>query len=226
MTITGRIETTPASGDRAERRELLLQTAGDLGGAATNVTVHNISETGLLIETMQELAVGETFRIALPEAGSVAAEVVWTSGTLHGCRFAAPIGRAVLSAAQLRSVVAPTARAITESPEPPQPVAGATLGQRIAAARQARRMSLAQVAEALGVSRPTVWAWEHDRARPAGSRMAALATVLGVDPDALEKTAGAAAVSDDLARLIDQFRQRIAASARVNPQQVRILIEL
>lgn len=226
MAIAGRIDPAPNHDGRAERRELLLETSGELGGVPANVTVHNISATGLLIETAQDLGVGEGLRITLPEAGAVDAEVVWASGTLRGCRFAEPIGRAVLSAAQLRSVVAPAAQAPTEASDGPAQIAGSTLGQRIAAARQARHWSLAQVAAALGVSRPTVWAWEHDRARPAGSRMTALATVLGVEPESLAGAGDTIGVSADLAKLADSSRQRIAAAAGVRPERVRILIEL
>lgn len=226
MAIAGRIDPAPNPGERAERRELLLETSGELGGVPANVTVHNISETGLLIETTQDLAVGEGLRITLPEAGVVEAEVVWASGTLRGCRFTAQIGRAVLSAAQLRSVVAPAARAAPATVGAVTTATGATLGQRIAAARQVRRMSLAQVAEALAVSRPTVWAWEHDRARPAGARMTALAAVLGIEPEELAGTVGASPSASELARLVDSSRQRIAAAAGTRPERVRILIEL
>ncbi len=226
MAIAGRIDPAPYQGERAERRELLLETSGELGGVPANVTVHNISATGLLIETAQELAAGDGLRVTLPEAGAVDAEVVWVSGTLRGCRFAQPIGRAVLSAAQLRSVVEPAPQPSAEAANAPAEIAGATLGQRIAAARQARRLSLAQVAGALNVSRPTVWAWEHDRARPAGARMTALAAVLGVEPETLAGTGEAVGVSGDLAKLVDTSRQRIAAAAGVRTERVRILIEL
>ncbi|MCZ8322123.1 MAG: PilZ domain-containing protein [Novosphingobium sp.] len=222
MSINGRM----AKGGRAERRELLLETFGELDGGPANVTVHNISETGLLIETAEGLAVGEGFRINLPEAGAVEAEVVWVSGTLHGCRFAEPVERAVLSAAQLRSIVASTTSSASDHPDAPLTPEGTTLGQRIAYARHARHMSLSQVAAALDVSRPTVWAWEHDRARPAGPRMTALVDLLKIEPEALARVGGKEGAFGDLTRLVDKSRQEIAIAGGFKPERVRILIEL
>lgn len=224
MAIAGRIDPAAPAGERARRRSLRLDTTGELGGelggAAANVTVHNISTTGLLIETALPLPVGETLSVTLPEAGAVAAVVIWSSGVLHGCRFTEPVGPAVLSAAQLRSAVSPAGAAVRKASGSPLP--GATMAQRIAAARKARGFSLAQVADALGVSRPTVWAWEQGRARPADRRLAALAEVLGV-------TAAALAIpgrDERLAVVVEEARQRVAQAAAVPTEQVRILIEL
>jgi hypothetical protein len=88
----------------AARRALRLdvETNGASRGAA-HVTIHDLSLTGVLIETSTPLAVGETFEVDLPEAGNVQASVVWMSGEFYGCQFAAPISTAALSAALLRS---------------------------------------------------------------------------------------------------------------------------
>lgn len=227
MAIAGRIDPNPAPGtnpgERAQRRNLRLEVTGELNGSLANVTVHNISESGLLVETTQPLAVGEWFNLTLPEAGTVEAEVIWVSGQLHGCRFAAAVSRATLSASQLRGVVAPAA---PEPEQPEQPLApaptGPTLGRRIAAARQARGMTLGQVASTLGVSRPTVWAWEQDRARPAPHRLGPLAACLGVDEAMLSGNEP----NRHVAQLVEDARVRIAAAAGTLPTRVRILIEL
>lgn len=220
MALAGRIDPLPTHGERASRRSLRLEVTGELNGSRANVTVHNISASGLLVETAQPLAVGEWFNLTLPEAGTVEAEVIWVSDRLHGCRFAEPVSRAVLSASELRGVVAPPAA--TEEETAPQAPAGATLGRRIAAARQARGLTLGQVASALGVSRPTVWAWEQDRTRPAPRRMGPLAACLGIAEEAL---AGDEADSE-VHRLVEDARTRIAAAAGTRPERVRILIEL
>lgn len=226
MSISGRIDLTSAPNGRADRWELRLETSGDLDGEQANVTVHNISESGLLIETGVDLAVGERFRIALPEAGTVEAGVIWASGSLRGCRFAIPIERSVLSASLLRSVVAPADGLKAELGDAIATASGGTLGQRIASARHARHMSLSQVAAALEVSRPTVWAWEHDRARPAGSRMTALLDLLKIEPDALARAGGTDGPLADLAKLVDTSRHQIAEAGGFKPERVRILIEL
>lgn len=85
------------------RRALRLDTPG---GAPTAeevaVTIRDLSLTGLLIETLAPLNEGTSFQIELPEAGSVEATVVWTSGALFGCRFNSPISPAALSGALLK----------------------------------------------------------------------------------------------------------------------------
>ena len=81
------------------RRALKLGTeAGD-----ERVTVHDLSLTGVLLETSVPMLVGAIFDIELPEIGTVEATVVWNSGEFYGCQFALPISPAAVSAAQLRS---------------------------------------------------------------------------------------------------------------------------
>lgn len=54
----------------------------------------------------------------------------------------------------------------------------ATLGDRIAAAREALRFSPERLAWRLGVPRATILGWEDDRAGPRSNRMQMLAGVL------------------------------------------------
>ena len=70
---------------------------------AASVTIHDLSLTGVLIETSTALNLGETFGVDLPQAGKVEASVVWSSGEFYGCAFKEPISTASLSAALLRS---------------------------------------------------------------------------------------------------------------------------
>lgn len=90
------------------RRPLKLPSVlTDLGA---ELTMHDISASGLLIETALELAEGQTLLIDIPERGSTAATVVWSSGQFFGCVFELSIPAAAVSAALLRSPVAkPTA---------------------------------------------------------------------------------------------------------------------
>ena len=89
---------------RDPRRVLHLEAEGALpSGARTNVRVHNVSTTGLLLESTIRLAIGERIEIDLPHAAATWARVIWTSDDLSGCQFEQPITPAVLSAAQLRS---------------------------------------------------------------------------------------------------------------------------
>ncbi len=55
-----------------------------------------------------------------------------------------------------------------------------TLGGRLSRARNAKNLSLAQVAELAGVEVKTFEAWECDRATPRSNRLTMLAGILGI----------------------------------------------
>jgi hypothetical protein len=99
--------------DRADqrgsaRRALRLDISGEAPSAGdVAVTIRDLSMTGVLIETLAPLNEGASFQIELPEAGTVEATVVWTSGDLFGCRFNRPISPAALSAALLKGDATP-----------------------------------------------------------------------------------------------------------------------
>ena len=200
------------------RRTLRLEAEGVTGdGERAEVLVHNLSEGGLLLETAATLSVGEEIDIELPHVGTTPAMARWQSGRLFGCEFIAPLPAAALSAAQLRSVPAgaaqPGASALPDAGFP----------ARLQRLRKARGLTLAQVAEALGVSKPTVWAWEQGRSRPVESRLASLIEALGVSRSELFPENGA---PDGLDRLIERVRDEVAAAARTAPDRVRIMVEL
>ncbi|WP_420844851.1 PilZ domain-containing protein [Jiella avicenniae] len=65
--------------------------------------IHNISVSGLLIETEADLSIGELIDVDVPETGSRLAEVVWSSGRLFGCRFKEAISQASVNAVVLRA---------------------------------------------------------------------------------------------------------------------------
>jgi hypothetical protein len=104
---------------RSERRSLRLDLAGASASGA-QVTIHDLSLTGALLETSIGLGIGETFLVDVPEAGSVEAVVVWNGGEFYGCQFKSPISPAALSAALLISP--PRAPAAVPAP-PMDPVA-------------------------------------------------------------------------------------------------------
>lgn len=222
MALKAHLEPKSESQDarRNPRRALRLETSGSLpGGAEANVVVHNISAAGLLIETELPLDVGDTLAIDLPQVGPVGAEIVWQSGHLSGCAFQQALGEAALSAAQLRS-------AVPETVSPPENEGfagiGDTLGETLNRVRRERGLTLAQVADALGVSKPTVWAWEKDKARPLAERMDAIAEVLGVDPARLD----ASEVRTGSGGVVEECRIRIATAYDTSPSRVRIMIEI
>lgn len=89
----------------AVRRSLRLGVSASFSGEVAMALILNLSETGLLMETLVELAVGETLRIEFPDANAASARVVWTEGYLAGCEFYQAVPSAVVSAAQLRSSI-------------------------------------------------------------------------------------------------------------------------
>ena len=221
MAIVAHWEATEASTRRPRepRRKLLLEARGALpSGASAEILVHDISTTGLLLESAVPLGIDEKIGIELPHAGTTWATVIWTSGKLFGCQFETPISTGALSAAQLRSAVGQPVNVAPRSTALPD----ATFGARLQRLRKERGISQAQVATSLGVSKPTVWAWEHGKARPIDSRIADLASVLGVErADLLAQPANAEARD-----FITRSRVEIAAAFGTTPEKIRIWIEL
>ncbi len=206
---------------RKPRRTLLLEAQGETASGLAAVTIHNISTSGILLETNTALAVGETIDVDLPHTGKTRANVIWASGFFHGCAFDVPITQAALSAAQLRGEPGLPESPIA-TPAASVEMGDATLGARIQRLRKERRMTLSDLAIRMGVSKPTVWAWEQGKAKPIESRFAALAEALGVTTAELRPSVSDMAGQDVIARA----RRQIAAAYRTQEERVRIMIEL
>lgn len=111
MSLLAHLEPSESTGNRrsAARRTLRLQALGTTASQAdADVVIHDLSLTGLLIETSAGLAAGERIDVELPGAGPTEAKVVWSSGRFFGCRFKRPIPAAALSSAILRSPASST----------------------------------------------------------------------------------------------------------------------
>lgn len=213
------------------RRALWLETSGFFAGGGpdgieANVTIHNISADGLLLETRLALDEGEQLALDLPEAGAVIAAVVWRSGDLYGCAFTQSLSPAALAAAQLQGFAPGVPGTTSPRPLAPAPQAanggGESLGTRLNRLRREAGLTLADVAATLGVSKPTVWAWEKGKARPLPERLDAIAAALGVDPELLIATPSARAIDS----VIAECRIRIAEACGTVPEAVRIMIEV
>lgn len=211
---------------RAKRRKLMLEVRGaHASGADVPVTIHNISETGLLIECEAALSIRDRIDIDLPHAGVVPATLVWVSGRMFGCQFDAPISPAALSAAQLRSAIAieeasPPSSALEQDSVPVGPHSS-SFAANLKRLRKAKGLSQANVAERLGVSGPSISGWEKGRARPKEDRLADLAHLLGVPVSQLLVDPQPDMIHD----LIDASRQQIARATGVAPEKVRIIVE-
>jgi hypothetical protein len=87
----GYLVTPPASDEpqRLARKTLRLTATGAAGADdRTHVVVHDVSETGLLLESPFELAQGEELDVILPRLGEKRVTVAWASGRFFGCQFA------------------------------------------------------------------------------------------------------------------------------------------
>jgi transcriptional regulator with XRE-family HTH domain len=212
-----------ASQRSAPRRALRLYTSGFAAYAGeANVTIHNISAAGLLIETGVGLGAGERLTLDLPEAGPVTAIIVWRSEHLYGCAFEQALGAGALAAAQLQGF-APDPEPAVQRPTPSGSAGGEALGTRLNRLRREAGLTLADVAATLGVSKPTVWAWEKGKARPLPERLDAIAQALRVSPEAIAETA---APSELISGVIEDCRLRIAEASGTPVSRVRIMIEL
>ena len=85
---------------RRHRLSLEIE-ARDSGPTSGTVTVYDISNTGLLIETTSSLLIGEKIEVQLPLVGFRTAEIVWASGKLVGCKFYNKLNQGAVSAARL-----------------------------------------------------------------------------------------------------------------------------
>ena len=217
--------TMPAGQAREPRRILHLDAQGALpSGAKTNVRVHNVSTTGLLLETTILLTIGERIEIDLPHAAATWARVIWTSDDLSGCQFEEPITAAALSAAQWRSAPGEIVDLAPELARQRGAAAapGESFGTRLQRLRKDRGLTLAQVAARLGVSKPTVWAWEQGKAKPVESRIDALAQVYGVHASDIVQSR----ISPVLFELIARSKEQIAEAVGTSPDKIRIMIDL
>ena len=89
----------------ASRRTLHLDIS--LGATGETVTIHDLSTTGVLVETAAGLARFEELAMELPEVGTTRATVVWSSGRFFGCQFHDVLPKSAVSAALLRGSFEP-----------------------------------------------------------------------------------------------------------------------
>jgi hypothetical protein len=106
VSLLARFEGAEGATDRraAERRDLRLAITASLPESPElAVTIHDLSESGLLLETLVPLTAGQVFELFLPLAGAVETKVVWNSHNFYGCQFSEKVPRAAVSAALLQS---------------------------------------------------------------------------------------------------------------------------
>lgn len=119
MAILAELHPQRRTGERrvALRRTLQLTVRGETpSGDSAQVLIHDISVTGLLLETSADLLIGETLEVDVPEGGPTSAIVMWHSGRFFGCQFHGQISPAAVSAAVLRSPFERTPEELSAAP--------------------------------------------------------------------------------------------------------------
>ena len=208
---------------RDVRRKMRLNVSGKTrDGQSSDVLIHDLSTTGILVQTEETLAIGEVIEVELPRTGVRHIEVVWASGTFFGCRFLEPVPPAAVSAALLSAE--PERPSNPAASEEPRPLAGG-LGERLAALRGERGWSIETLAERLGVSRQAVWYWETGQRLPRAEHFKKIVEVLGLqEQDLLAQPPGPVKGGGDA--VIDDFKREVARRNGVDESRVRIVIEL
>lgn len=106
MAVLGQLASTSASQDargRARRKLRLEAGASTEDSETVPALIHNLSATGLLLETTAGLEDGELIEVLVPQVGARTAKVMWSDAHLFGCEFTEDLSKGAMSAALLRA---------------------------------------------------------------------------------------------------------------------------
>lgn len=102
MALAAQFETDVIGSRRyAVRRPLRLATT--FGPSGADAMIRDLSGTGMLLETAEEVYVDDLLLVEIPNFGRVPATVVWNSGRFFGCEFDQPLSASAVSGALLRN---------------------------------------------------------------------------------------------------------------------------
>ena len=235
MSIDPFVEHSPVSGEKreSERWPIRLEVPGALGEKPAEVTVHDISTAGMLIETKSKLKLSQVVLVTLPEAGTVAARVVWLDEPLFGCRFDEALPQAAVSATRLRSSMRRNSGPVDHVVQGSGPE---MLPERLRRLRRERGLSRTALSERTGFSKPSLWAWETGKTMPRRKSLLILAEVFGLTEQQLvlgeaasaprePLSADAPVAGQQLHEIIDAAKRQIAGHAGVDKSQVHIRID-
>lgn len=218
----------------ARHQVRLRASSAPQSGEPADVLIHNLSATGMLLESASPLAVDDEIMVDLPEAGGRIAKVVWASGEFFGCAFDRPLPSAAVSAAQLRGEPALDRQERREVAGQISPSSDETFGARLQRLRRERGLTLVEFARRAKVSRPTVWSWEAGRSTPRRSKTPVILQVLGISEVELFGTPdnhdapprNVDAHADSLQRAISEAKERVAELAGTSAKNIKLIIEV
>lgn len=205
------------------RHEVYLEIGGsDSNGRPYHFKLRNVSATGLLVESEQDFRIDEVLSFTLPETGVRDARVAWKSEGLFGCEFSEQLTEGSVAALRLKGQ--PSKEGCLNKLQVVLPPKTEPLNELLARLRREAGLTLGDVATALNVSKPTVWAWERGKSRPLPERLEAISKLYDIAAEYLRDGLGQ---DEDSARLvIEECRIRIAKACKTDPSAVRLMIEL
>jgi len=206
-------------------------------GDVSDVLIHNLSTSGLLLESAVHLAIGDRLVMDLPEAPGKTAKVTWAGGQLFGCAFDNPLSAAAISAAQLRSKpMIPLEQLRDDGTREGDKASVEAFGTRLKRLRKEKGLTLVELARRMNVSRPTIWAWEASKSTPRPSKSKDLPKALGVtenelfgasaSPERHTRETKAPSQGGTVRRAIDEAKERIAEEMGTTPDRVTLIIEV
>ena len=212
---------------RSSRRYTLQLPISIISGEGPTLpgSILNLSREGCLLSTLEYLLPGQSVNMQIAPRGEhpIEASVAWSSDTLYGCTFVTPLSEAHLSDILRVNAVSPTEFTSSES-------VLAKLPEALLAARQASGYTTTELARHLGVSRPTLWAWESGRATPSHENQQSVLDFLRRSQFPTLETRESTVAPDNGVDVL--FQETIAASRRdlahklgLEEDQIRILIK-
>jgi transcriptional regulator with XRE-family HTH domain len=182
---------------------------------ATEVLIHDLSATGLLIESSAALKIGQKIAVDLRRAGLREARVAWSTARFYGCTFVERLPPAAISVALRRALSDRSAAQVNDN------VAMETL-RRLAALREERELTVKQLAKRLRVSRQTLWYWETGQRVPRRQMLMRIVRELGLDDAQL----GASSKPGEPALgAVKKCKEELAAHYGVSIEKVKIIVE-
>lgn len=203
------------------RRVLRLTTPGKHESSRiTEISIHDISVGGMLIETSGSLSVGQKISVELPQRVRIDARVSWSSGRFYGCQFAEEMPAAMVAAVLLKA-----ARSKNPSVPPTSEAEAAVVqfSEAVRTLREKRGLNIQQLARRLQVSRQTLWYWETRQRTPKPDMLKRIAKELGViEAELIRPTATKAAGPE----IVEQCKRSLASHFGVDVNEVTITVEI
>ncbi len=101
-----------------------------------------------------------------------------------------------------------------------------TLGGRLSAARDSAGLSLADVANRIGVRKESLLSWEADRAEPRAAKLVDIAGILGVSPMWLMTGLGSGPLAESTDLTLDALRLQLQRLTAAHQECGRLIADI